>query len=154
MTTQNEPRPDSILRRVRWDVISGGAAFSSAVPSNVCSDEQCGRPLSFWHRRRGGAAPLLRTDARKVIKGWPVWGVPMTDDDLPDIGQVTTEVLDGLRIRIARGGRPDGSAILFTSPWPESIYAFHRVFPYFVETHRVIAIDLPGYGYSESRPDV
>src|SRR5271154_913927 len=78
----------------------------------------------------------------------------MKDDDLPDIGQVTTEVVDGLRIRIARSGRPTGSAILFTSPWPESIYAFHRVLPYFVETHRVIAIDLPGYGHSESRPDV
>ncbi len=78
----------------------------------------------------------------------------MKDDDLPDIGQITTEVVDGLRIRIARSGRANGSAILFTSPWPESIYAFHRVFPYFVETHRVIAIDLPGYGHSESRPDV
>ncbi len=53
----------------------------------------------------------------------------MKDDDLPDIGQITTEVVDGLRIRIARSGRANGSAILFTSPWPESIYAFHRVFP-------------------------
>jgi pimeloyl-ACP methyl ester carboxylesterase len=78
----------------------------------------------------------------------------MKDGGLPDIGQVTTEAVDGLRIRIARGGRPNGSAILFTSPWPESIYAFHRVFPYLVETHRVIAIDLPGYGHLEGRPDV
>src|SRR5271170_360314 len=76
----------------------------------------------------------------------------MKDDDLPDIGQITMEVIEGLRIRIARSGRANRSAILFTSPWPESIYAFHRVLPYFVETHRVIAIDLPGYGHSESRP--
>ena len=78
----------------------------------------------------------------------------MNDNELPDIGQVASEIIDGLRIRISRGGRSNGSAILFTSPWPESIYAFHRVFPYFVETHRVIAIDLPGYGHSETRPDV
>src|SRR5260221_12937316 len=78
----------------------------------------------------------------------------MKDDDLPDIGQITTEVVDGLRIRIARSGRANGSAILFTNPWPERIYSFHRVLPYFVETHRVIAIDLPGFGHSESRPDV
>jgi pimeloyl-ACP methyl ester carboxylesterase len=78
----------------------------------------------------------------------------MSDDTLPDIGHVTTETIDGLRIRLARSGRSDGPPVLFTSPWPESIYSFHRVLPHFVETHRVIAIDLPGFGRSESRPDV
>src|SRR5258705_1976933 len=78
----------------------------------------------------------------------------MKDDKLPDIGQVTTEIIDGLRIRLSRSGRVDWLPILFTSPWPESIYAFHRVLPYFVEARPVIAIDLPGFGLSESRPDV
>ena len=78
----------------------------------------------------------------------------MKDDKLPDIGQVTTEIIDGLRIRLSRSGRSDGLPVLLTSPWPESIYAFHRVLPYFVEAHPVIAIDLPGFGLSESRPDV
>ena len=73
---------------------------------------------------------------------------------LPDIGQVTAEIIDGLRIRLTRAGRSDGVPILFTSPWPESIYAFHRVLPHFVDTHRVVAIDLPGFGLSESRSDV
>src|SRR5689334_20460044 len=77
----------------------------------------------------------------------------MTDDNLPDIGHVSTETIDGLRIRLSRGGRADGVPVLFTSPWPESIYAFHRVLPSFVETHPVIALDLPGFGHSESRPD-
>lgn len=75
-------------------------------------------------------------------------------DTLPDIGTVTTEVIDGLRIRLSRSGCSHGTPVLFTSPWPESIYAFHRVLPHFVETHRVIAVDLPGFGHSESRPDV
>jgi pimeloyl-ACP methyl ester carboxylesterase len=78
----------------------------------------------------------------------------MKDDKLPDIGRVTAEVIDGLRIRVLRSGSTDGLPVLFTSPWPESIYAFHRVLPYFVETHPVIAIDLPGFGHSESRPDI
>jgi len=78
----------------------------------------------------------------------------MKDDKLPDIGQVTTEIIDGLRIRLSRSGRSDGVPVLLTSPWPESIYAFHRVLPHLVEAHPVIAIDLPGFGHSESRADV
>ena len=78
----------------------------------------------------------------------------MKDDKLPNIGQATTEIIDGLRIRLSRSGRSDGLPVLLTSPWPESIYAFHRVLPYFVEAYPVIAIDLPGFGQSESRSDV
>jgi len=78
----------------------------------------------------------------------------MKDDKLPNIGQVTTEIIDGLRIRLSRSGRSDGVPVLLTSPWPESIYAFHRVLPYLVESHPIIAIDLPGFGHSESRADV
>ena len=78
----------------------------------------------------------------------------MKDDNLPDIGHVSTEIIDGLRIRLSRSGRTEGTPVLFTSPWPESIYAFYRVLPYFVEAHPVIAIDLPGFGLSESRSDV
>jgi pimeloyl-ACP methyl ester carboxylesterase len=78
----------------------------------------------------------------------------MNEDQLPNIGHVTTQIIDGLRIRLLRGGRSNGIPILFTSPWPESLYAFHRVLPYFVETHPFIAVDLPCFGQSESRPEV
>ncbi|MGC1458946.1 MAG: alpha/beta hydrolase [Steroidobacteraceae bacterium] len=78
----------------------------------------------------------------------------MKEDQLPNIGHVTTEIIDGLRIRLSRNGLSDGIPILFTSPWPESIYAFHRVLPYFVEAHPVVAVDLPGFGRSDSRPEV
>ena len=36
----------------------------------------------------------------------------MKDDALPDIGQVTTEVVDGLRIRIARGAAMNGADVM------------------------------------------
>jgi pimeloyl-ACP methyl ester carboxylesterase len=78
----------------------------------------------------------------------------MTNGTLLDIGNVTTETIDGLRIRLARSGRPGKPTVLFTSPWPESVYCFHRVLPRFRDTHFVIAMDLPGFGRSESRPDV
>jgi hypothetical protein len=47
---------------------------------------------------------------------------------LPDIGHVTTSQVDGLEIRLARGGQSDGVPILLTSPWPESI-AYRAIWP-------------------------
>jgi len=73
---------------------------------------------------------------------------------LPDIGRVTTSQIDGLEIRLARGGRSDGIPILLTSPWPESIYAFRGVLPAIKELGPLILVDLPGFGRSGSRPDV
>jgi pimeloyl-ACP methyl ester carboxylesterase len=74
--------------------------------------------------------------------------------DLPDIGSVETAQIDGLQIRFARTGRADGMPVLLTSPWPESIYAFRDVLSEIGKLNPLIAIDLPGYGHSEGRPDV
>jgi len=74
--------------------------------------------------------------------------------DLPDIGHVAISHVDGLKIRLARGGRSDGVPILLTSPWPESIYAFRGVLPEIEALGPLIAIDLPGFGRSEGRPDL
>ena len=61
MATQNirERRSDSILRRVRWDVISGGVAFAAM---NRADDHGA---LGIVE---GSTGPSLRTDGRKVIK--------------------------------------------------------------------------------------
>jgi pimeloyl-ACP methyl ester carboxylesterase len=63
--------------------------------------------------------------------------------------QFTT--IDGLRIRYADSGdeRPDQALLL--NPWPESLFAFHRVWRPLAEQARLIAIDLPGFGHSERR---
>jgi len=73
---------------------------------------------------------------------------------LPYIGKITTAQVDGLEIRLARGGQPEGVPILLTSPWPESIYAFREVLPKIEAFGPLIAVDLPGFGQSESRPDL
>ena len=73
---------------------------------------------------------------------------------LPDIGDVTTVKIDGVNIRFARSGKSDGIPVLLTSPWPESIYAFRGVIPALNVNGPVIAVDLPGFGRSESRPDL
>jgi hypothetical protein len=67
MVTQNmrERRSDSILRRVRWDVILVGVAFAAM---NRADDRD---PLGIVEK--GAPGPSLCTDARKVIEVGPFW---------------------------------------------------------------------------------
>jgi pimeloyl-ACP methyl ester carboxylesterase len=62
--------------------------------------------------------------------------------------------IDRLRIRYADTGGSQDSVILLTSPWPESIYAFTRLWTTLAEHHRLFAVDLPGFGASERRDDL
>ena len=78
----------------------------------------------------------------------------MNKDNLPNIGTVALVEIDGLAIRYARAGVSKGIPILLTAPWPESIYSFHRLAPQLAAEHPVILVDLPGFGLSQSRPDV
>ncbi len=78
----------------------------------------------------------------------------MNNDELPDIGTVSTTEVEGIKIRFARGGAAKGIPVLLTAPWPESIYSFHRLLPSLGAEHPYIAVDLPGFGLSDSRPDV
>jgi pimeloyl-ACP methyl ester carboxylesterase len=40
------------------------------------------------------------------------------------------------------------------SPWPESLWAFRRIWDQVSEAARVVAIDLPGFGHSDGRPEL
>ncbi len=64
------------------------------------------------------------------------------------------KTIDGLRIRFATNGRKDGVPILLLSPLPESILAFLPTWDAFSALGRVVAVDLPAFGLSESRPDI
>ena len=44
--------------------------------------------------------------------------------------------------------------MLLTSPWPESLFAFQRIWPTLSAEAPLIALDLPGFGHSEGRPDL
>src|SRR5258708_8648376 len=63
-------------------------------------------------------------------------------------------LVDELRIRYADSGTAGGPVILLTSPWPESLFAFRRIWPTLARTGRLVAVDLPGFGHSEGRADV
>ena len=62
--------------------------------------------------------------------------------------------IDGLSVRFARARRPGAETVLLLSPWPESLMAFLPIWDRLAETYDVLALDLPGFGGSEGRPDV
>lgn len=62
--------------------------------------------------------------------------------------------VDGLRIRYAESDSSASQYIVLTSPWPESLYAFDRMWPRLSGIARLLAIDLPGFGRSERRTDL
>jgi pimeloyl-ACP methyl ester carboxylesterase len=62
--------------------------------------------------------------------------------------------IDGLQIRFATNDRKDGNSILLLSPLPESILAFLPTWDMFSALGPVVAVDLPAFGLSESRPNL
>lgn len=62
--------------------------------------------------------------------------------------------IEGLSIRYARAPRAGAETLLLLSPWPESIFAFLPIWTSLAERYEVLALDLPGFGRSEGRPDV
>lgn len=72
-----------------------------------------------------------------------------------------TRSVDGLAIRYVDTGEqhpgptgPTGPTLIMTSPWPESLFAFRRIWDRLAPTARLIALDLPGFGHSQARTDL
>ncbi|MEY9894453.1 pimeloyl-ACP methyl ester carboxylesterase [Catenulispora sp. MAP5-51] len=80
----------------------------------------------------------------------------MTNKGLDSGGfpRTQTRVVDGLAIRHVDSGEQEGPTLLMTSPWPESLYAFRRIWGRLTPSARLVAIDLPGFGHSEGRPEL
>src|SRR6516164_5084938 len=70
------------------------------------------------------------------------------------IPQVRFRTVDGVRIRYADSGGSPKPAVVLTSPWPESVYAFAPMWASLSEHARLFAVDLPGFGVSERREDL
>jgi pimeloyl-ACP methyl ester carboxylesterase len=70
------------------------------------------------------------------------------------IPHVRFRTIDGVRIRFADSGGTQKPAVVLTSPWPESLYAFAPMWTSLGEHARLFAVDLPGFGASERRADL
>jgi pimeloyl-ACP methyl ester carboxylesterase len=61
---------------------------------------------------------------------------------------------DGVEIRFAEAGHGGRETAILTSPWPESLLAFRKVWDRLAEQFHLVAIDLPGFGQSERQLDL
>ena len=52
--------------------------------------------------------------------------------------------VDDLKIRFQRNQGGSGVPLLLTSPWPESLYAYQRMWPTLGAEAPLIAVDIPG----------
>jgi pimeloyl-ACP methyl ester carboxylesterase len=68
--------------------------------------------------------------------------------------QVRFRTVGGVRIRYADSGFSREPAVVLTSPWPESVYAFAPMWATLSVRARLFAVDLPGFGASERREDL
>jgi pimeloyl-ACP methyl ester carboxylesterase len=70
------------------------------------------------------------------------------------IPEVRFRTVDGVRIRYSDTGGADGTVVLLTSPWPESVFAFAPIWNTLAQHARLFAVDLPGFGASERRDEL
>jgi pimeloyl-ACP methyl ester carboxylesterase len=58
-------------------------------------------------------------------------------------------VFDGVRVRFADTKADSDTSVLMLAPWPESLWAFRRIWDRITSLGRVVAIDMPGFGHSD-----
>ena len=63
-------------------------------------------------------------------------------------------VCDGVRVRFADTRADSEVTVLLLAPWPETLWAFRRIWEPVSSSGRVVAIEMPGFGHSDGRPEL
>ena len=64
-------------------------------------------------------------------------------------------VCDDVRVRFADTNADSDTTVLVLAPWPESVWAFRRIWHQLTALGRIAAIEMPGFGHSDqSRPEL
>jgi pimeloyl-ACP methyl ester carboxylesterase len=64
-------------------------------------------------------------------------------------------VCEGVRVRFADTNADSDTTVLLLAPWPESVWAFRRIWHQLTALGRIVAIEMPGFGHSDqSRPEL
>jgi len=54
-------------------------------------------------------------------------------------------VCDGVRVRFADTNADSDTTVLLLAPWPESVWAFRRIWRQLTALGRIVAIEMPGF---------
>jgi pimeloyl-ACP methyl ester carboxylesterase len=74
---------------------------------------------------------------------------------MADVGAPLFIDVEGLRIRYVRSASDvEKTPVLLVSPFPESLYAYDDVWADLSQAAPLVALDLPGFGQSEGRPEL
>lgn len=82
----------------------------------------------------------------------PTNPAPATADPATPAVAHHTVRLNGTELHYVSAGT-EGSPVLLVHGFPETWWAFHRVIPLLAERHRVFAVDLRGFGDSQTAPE-
>src|SRR6476620_5262577 len=94
----------------------------------------------------------MPTSRRPHVPRWQVSRNAVNDAGSP----ISTyfRVCDGVRVRFADTRADSDVTILLRAPLPESLWAFRRIWGSVSAVGRVVAIDMPGFGHSDGRPEL
>ncbi len=75
----------------------------------------------------------------------------MVPADMPTLDGVEHHFLDvrGARLHVAEMGDPAGPPVLLLHGWPQHWWSWRLLMPLLADRHRVLAMDLRGFGWSE-----
>jgi pimeloyl-ACP methyl ester carboxylesterase len=71
---------------------------------------------------------------------------------LVPVTSVRTLEVDGIRVFYREAGPPDAAVVLLLHGFPASSFMFRELIPRLADRYRVIAPDLPGFGFTEVPP--
>src|SRR6185503_19831966 len=94
----------------------------------------------------------MPTSRRPHAPRWPASRNGVNDAGSP----ISTyfRVCDGVRVRFADTRADSDVTVLLLAPWPETLWAFRRIWDRVSSVGRIVAIEMPGFGPSDGRPEL
>ena|SRR5713226_1916799 len=123
-------------------------------------------PHPFWHvvcplkRVQPGEGLMSEATSGTVTKrrtATPNARGAQSKSDQEPLSVVPTSIqrveADGVRVFYRSAGDPNAPVVLLLHGFPASSFMFRELIPRLASQHRVIAPDLPGFGFTEVAPE-